>query len=215
MNDSLGGIIIGGLLGNPILSISGWGLHISFIDIPTPTPTPSTSNPVPTPTPLPTPINNKLGGNPGSYREEEDKNSYISINITVNKLNYKKSYIVNKKSIKEEDLNSTIAIYKHIFEIASNESNLRNLLLTTKAETEDELLTLLIDYKLDNFENKDNYSTDYKEHPTINHLYGKDNIVLFYTDRYKEQPMVVKGAGAGAEVTASGVFADIIRASKK
>lgn len=46
------------------------------------------------------------------------------------------------------------------------------------------------------------------------HLYGKDNIVLFYTDRYAEQPMVVKGAGAGAEVTASGVFADIIRASK-
>lgn len=46
------------------------------------------------------------------------------------------------------------------------------------------------------------------------HLYGKDNIVLFYTDRYKEQPMVVKGAGAGAEVTASGVFADITRASK-
>lgn len=46
------------------------------------------------------------------------------------------------------------------------------------------------------------------------HLYGKDNIVLFYTDRYREQPMVVKGAGAGAEVTASGVFADIIRASK-
>jgi len=46
------------------------------------------------------------------------------------------------------------------------------------------------------------------------HLYGKDNIVLFYTNRYKEQPMVVKGAGAGAEVTASGVFADIMRASK-
>lgn len=46
------------------------------------------------------------------------------------------------------------------------------------------------------------------------HLYGKDNIVLFYTDRYKDQPLVIKGAGAGAEVTASGVFADIIRASK-
>lgn len=43
------------------------------------------------------------------------------------------------------------------------------------------------------------------------HLYGKDNIVLFYTNRYVEQPMVVKGAGAGAEVTASGVFADVIR----
>jgi len=46
------------------------------------------------------------------------------------------------------------------------------------------------------------------------HLYGKDNIVLFYTDRYPEQPLVVKGAGAGADVTASGVFADIIRASR-
>jgi aspartokinase/homoserine dehydrogenase 1 len=43
------------------------------------------------------------------------------------------------------------------------------------------------------------------------HLYGKDNIVLFYTQRYPEQPMVVKGAGAGADVTASGVFADIMR----
>ncbi|HSF44530.1 MAG TPA: ACT domain-containing protein, partial [Chitinophagaceae bacterium] len=44
------------------------------------------------------------------------------------------------------------------------------------------------------------------------HLYGKDNIVRFYTPRYPDQPLVVKGAGAGAEVTASGVFADIIRA---
>ncbi|MEI9908467.1 MAG: hypothetical protein WDO71_01615 [Bacteroidota bacterium] len=39
-------------------------------------------------------------------------------------------------------------------------------------------------------------------------------MVLFYTDRYSEQPLVVKGAGAGAEVTASGVFADIMRAGK-
>jgi len=45
-------------------------------------------------------------------------------------------------------------------------------------------------------------------------LRGKDNLVLFYTDRYPEQPLVVKGAGAGAEVTASGVFADIIRAAR-
>ena len=46
------------------------------------------------------------------------------------------------------------------------------------------------------------------------HLYGKDNVVLFYTNRYSEQPLVIKGAGAGAEVTASGVFADIIRAGR-
>jgi len=46
------------------------------------------------------------------------------------------------------------------------------------------------------------------------HLYGKDNVVLFYTNRYPEQPLMIKGAGAGAEVTASGVFADIIRAAR-
>jgi aspartokinase/homoserine dehydrogenase 1 len=46
------------------------------------------------------------------------------------------------------------------------------------------------------------------------HLYGKDNLVLFYTERYPEQPLVIKGAGAGADVTASGVFADIIRAAR-
>ena len=40
---------------------------------------------------------------------------------------------------------------------------------------------------------------------------GKDNMVVIYTDRYAEQPLVIKGAGAGADVTASGVFADIIR----
>ncbi|CAA7195015.1 bifunctional aspartate kinase/homoserine dehydrogenase I [Chryseobacterium potabilaquae] len=43
------------------------------------------------------------------------------------------------------------------------------------------------------------------------HLYGKDNIVIFKTLRYSDQPLVVKGAGAGAEVTASGVFSDIVR----
>ncbi len=42
-------------------------------------------------------------------------------------------------------------------------------------------------------------------------LEGSDNIVLFYTDRYRDRPLVVKGAGAGAEVTASGLFADLIR----
>jgi len=46
------------------------------------------------------------------------------------------------------------------------------------------------------------------------HLYGKDNIVLFKTERYDQQPLVIKGAGAGADVTASGVFADIMRTLK-
>lgn len=52
-----------------------------------------------------------------------------------------------------------------------------------------------------------------REHNFAN-LSGKDNAVLFYTNRYPEQPLVIKGAGAGADVTAAGVFADIIRAAR-
>jgi len=51
------------------------------------------------------------------------------------------------------------------------------------------------------------------EHPFYN-LVGSDNITVFYTERYKDSPLVVKGAGAGGEFTASGVFADIIKASQ-
>ena len=47
-------------------------------------------------------------------------------------------------------------------------------------------------------------------HPFYN-LEGSDNIVLFFTDRYSKNPLLIKGAGAGAEVTASGIFADVIR----
>ena len=48
------------------------------------------------------------------------------------------------------------------------------------------------------------------DHPFYN-LDGSDNIVLFFTERYPVQPLIIKGAGAGADVTASGLFADIIR----
>jgi aspartokinase/homoserine dehydrogenase 1 len=41
-------------------------------------------------------------------------------------------------------------------------------------------------------------------------LSGSDNIISFSTERYKERPLVVKGPGAGAEVTAGGVFADLV-----
>lgn len=41
-------------------------------------------------------------------------------------------------------------------------------------------------------------------------LEGSNNVILLTTERYKEYPMVIKGYGAGAEVTAAGVFADII-----
>lgn len=51
------------------------------------------------------------------------------------------------------------------------------------------------------------------EHPFYS-LSGSDNIVSFTTRRYHDRPLVVKGPGAGAEVTAAGVFADIIRLAR-
>ncbi|WP_234735263.1 bifunctional aspartate kinase/homoserine dehydrogenase I [Tellurirhabdus bombi] len=47
------------------------------------------------------------------------------------------------------------------------------------------------------------------EHPFYA-LSGADNIVSFTTERYKDRPLVIKGPGAGAEVTATGVFADVV-----
>ena len=41
-------------------------------------------------------------------------------------------------------------------------------------------------------------------------LEGSNNIIMIWTERYNDYPMMIKGYGAGAEVTAAGVFADII-----
>lgn len=48
------------------------------------------------------------------------------------------------------------------------------------------------------------------DHPFAT-LAGSDNMIIFTTERYKERPLVVRGPGAGAEVTAAGVFAEVIK----
>jgi aspartokinase/homoserine dehydrogenase 1 len=45
-------------------------------------------------------------------------------------------------------------------------------------------------------------------------LVDADNMVVITTDRYSELPLVIKGPGAGAQVTAGGVFADILRVAR-
>lgn len=57
-------------------------------------------------------------------------------------------------------------------------------------------------------------SVGLREYPAT-HAFGRlqltDNVVLFRTRRYRENPLVVQGPGAGREVTAAGVFADVLR----
>ncbi len=60
---------------------------------------------------------------------------------------------------------------------------------------------------------KGNLSVALKEIPSNSPFYnleGKDNVVAINTNRYVDEPLVIKGAGAGAGVTASGVFADLM-----
>lgn len=52
-----------------------------------------------------------------------------------------------------------------------------------------------------------------KSHPFANTT-GTDNIVLFQTTRYHSQPLVIQGPGAGAEVTASGVFVNLLQIAR-
>lgn len=47
------------------------------------------------------------------------------------------------------------------------------------------------------------------DHPFFQ-LSGSDNMIIFTTDRYRDTPLVIRGPGAGAEVTAAGVFAEVI-----
>jgi aspartokinase/homoserine dehydrogenase 1 len=50
------------------------------------------------------------------------------------------------------------------------------------------------------------------KHPFYD-LEGSNNLVIYTTERYQQFPMLIKGYGAGASVTAAGVFADLIRVS--
>ena len=50
---------------------------------------------------------------------------------------------------------------------------------------------------------------------SLGSLRGSDSIFEIYTESYGEQPIVIQGAGAGASVTARGVFGDILRLTNK
>ncbi|HEX2968947.1 MAG TPA: bifunctional aspartate kinase/homoserine dehydrogenase I [Bacteroidales bacterium] len=63
---------------------------------------------------------------------------------------------------------------------------------------------------LDNGKAKVGLITVGADHPSFN-LDGSNNIVLITTNRYKDLPLVIKGYGAGADVTAGGIFADLMR----
>lgn len=79
--------------------------------------------------------------------------------------------------------------------------------LRTDAEKEGKVLRMVA--KLDNGNASIGLQSVDADHPFYG-LSGSDNMIIFTTERYKERPLVIRGPGAGAEVTAAGVFAEII-----
>ena len=53
------------------------------------------------------------------------------------------------------------------------------------------------------------------EKSSLGQVQGSDSIFEIYTESYGERPLVIQGAGAGAKVTARGVFGDILRLTEK
>lgn len=78
---------------------------------------------------------------------------------------------------------------------------------TESSEQEQTVLRMIA--KIENNEATISLQTVNAQNPFF-HLSGSDNMIVFTTERYKDRPLVVRGPGAGAEVTAAGVFAEII-----
>ncbi|TSJ43556.1 bifunctional aspartate kinase/homoserine dehydrogenase I [Mucilaginibacter corticis] len=100
------------------------------------------------------------------------------------------------------DAASVDDFYKSLIAEDAHFANLKN-----KAESEGKVLRYI--GKLENGKASITLEMVDESHPFYM-LSGSDNIISFTTDRYKERPLVIKGPGAGAEVTAAGVFADLI-----
>ncbi|WP_442845263.1 bifunctional aspartate kinase/homoserine dehydrogenase I [Leeuwenhoekiella sp. H156] len=113
--------------------------------------------------------------------------------------------IANEPFLTEKNLNSTDV--PHFFETLKEDAAHFEKLVAN-AEAKNHRLKYVA--QLDNGKASVGLQSVPEGHPFYD-LKGSDNIVLFFTDRYPEQPMQIKGAGAGGDVTASGLFADIIR----
>jgi aspartokinase/homoserine dehydrogenase 1 len=113
--------------------------------------------------------------------------------------------------IKVEDLvpqscRGEMSIEKFFSELAKHDKDFENL-RQQAADRNEKLRYMAV---LDNGKVSIQLKSVDNQHPFYS-LSGSDNIILFTTERYHERPMVIRGPGAGADVTAAGVFADIIR----
>ena len=136
--------------------------------------------------------------------------------IDMNRLGYNTNILAREAGypIEQDDVEKTLFIPQELFDGSLDDfwANVPSL----DADFEERRQRLVADNKRWRFvarldEGKASVSLQEVNqwHPFYN-LEGSNNIILLTTERYKEYPMMIQGYGAGASVTAAGVFADIM-----
>lgn len=113
---------------------------------------------------------------------------------------------VEVENLVPEDCRAEMSVDLFFEKLSAHNETFEKLRAT--AESKNEKLRYMA--VLENGKTKIRLGSVDSQHPFYS-LSGSDNIILLTTERYHERPMVIRGPGAGAEVTAAGVFADIIR----
>jgi aspartokinase/homoserine dehydrogenase 1 len=110
------------------------------------------------------------------------------------------------QSMVPEDCRETASIDEFFVKLQAHDGEFAQMLETAKSKGE----KLRFMATLENGKAKVGLNSLDSTHPFYT-LKGSDNMILFTTERYHDFPMIIRGPGAGADVTAAGVFADVIR----
>ncbi|MEZ5058446.1 MAG: bifunctional aspartate kinase/homoserine dehydrogenase I [Saprospiraceae bacterium] len=117
---------------------------------------------------------------------------------------------VDIKGILPEDAQNAPTVDTFFDHLADADQHFETMI--SKAEENGKALRMIASLEVNNGSSKATISLQEvgPDNPFFN-LNGSDNMIVFTTERYKERPLVVRGPGAGAEVTAAGVFAEVVR----
>jgi aspartokinase/homoserine dehydrogenase 1 len=113
---------------------------------------------------------------------------------------------IDVQSMVPEDCLSAASVPEFFEKLKAHDVEFSNML--QDAESKGEKLRFMA--KLENGTAQVGLNSIPLSHP-FSGLSGSDNMILLTTDRYHDRPMIIRGPGAGADVTAAGVFADVIR----
>ncbi len=98
-------------------------------------------------------------------------------------------------------------VEEFLAKLPSYDDQMHEVMLNAKAKNE----TLCYVGMIDSDGSMDVAIKSFPEGHPFARLKGTDNMLIFHTRRYQENPLIIQGPGAGAEVTAAGIFADLLR----